>query len=182
MVVSPPRAKLSESASFSGATSRPGAATKRPVPAKPRQSLKRVLTDERERERRSVSHGRGRSISLMRSATAPIVPGLKREASEAPSLASIPAADSQLKANRPGVLNSKRFSQREVDLSSLAPEVNPKVKKQLNIKAELKEAISALKKPNREQAGKDIVESAEKRAASASHSRSEFTHSLKDSS
>jgi DNA replication regulator SLD3 len=176
MVVSPPKAKLSKSASFSGAISRPGAATKRPVPAKPRQSLKRVLTNEKERDRRSVSHGRGRSISLMRSATAPIVPGLKREASEAPSLSTIPAADSQppLKANRPGVLNSKRFSQREVDLSSLAPDVNPKVKKQLNIEAELKEAISALKKPNRELAGKDIVESAAKRTASASHSRSQF--------
>jgi hypothetical protein len=111
----------------------------------------------------------------MRSATATIVPGLKREASEAPSLSSIPAAESQsLKASRPGVLSSKRFSQREVDLSSLAPEVNSKAKKQANIEAELKEAISALKKPNRKLAGKDIVESAEKRTAPASHSRSEF--------
>jgi DNA replication regulator SLD3 len=174
-VLSPPKAKLSKSASFSGATSRPGAATKRPIPAKSRHSLKRVLTDERERERRSVSHGRGRSMSLMRSATAPNIPGLKREASEAPSLSSIPSADSQpLKANRPGVLNSKRFSQREVDMSSLAREANPKAKKQLSIEPELKEAISALKKPNRELAGKDIVENAEKRAASASHSRSKF--------
>ena len=175
VVVSPPKPKLSKSASFSGAISRPGAATKRPVPAKPRQSLQRVLTDERERERRTVSHSRGRSMSLMRSATAPIVPGLKREASEAPSLSSIPTVDSQsLKANRPGVLNSKRFSHREVDLSSLAPEVNLKAKKQANIDAELKEAISALKKPNRELAGKDIVETAEKRAASASRSRSKL--------
>ena len=174
MVVSPPKAKLSKSSSFSGPTSRPGAATKRPVPAKLQQSLKRVLTDEKARDRRSMSHGRGRSISLMRSATAPIVPGLKREASEAPSLSGIPAADSQsLKASRLGVLNSKRFSQREVDLTSLAPDVNPKAKKQLNIEAELKEAISALKKPNRELAGRDVAESAEKRTASAPHSRSE---------
>ena len=109
----------------------------------------------------------------MRSATAPITPGLKREISEAPSLSSIPVADSQsLKANRPGVLNSKRFSQREVDLGSLAPEGNTKARKQLGIDAELKEAISALKRPNRELAGRDIVETAEKRAASASHSRS----------
>jgi hypothetical protein len=114
-------------------------------------------------------------MSLMRSATAPIVPGLKREASEAPSLSSIPTSDSQsLKPNRPGVLNSKRFSQREVDLSSLALEVNSKQKKKANIEAELKEAISALKKPNRELVGKDIVETAEKRAASVSHSRSKL--------
>lgn len=175
VVASPPKAKLSKSLSFSGSASRPGAATKRPVPAKPQQSLKRVLTDERERDRRSVSHGRGRSISLMRSATAPTVPGLKREASENPSLSSIPAADPQSwKANRPGVLHSKRFSQREVDLSSLAPDINSKAKKQLNIEAELKVAISALKKPNRELAGKDIVETAEKRTLSGSHSRSMF--------
>lgn len=174
-MISPPKPKLSKSASFSGAGSRPGAATKRPVPAKPRQSLTRVLTDERERERRSTSHGRGRSMSLMRSATAPIIPGLKREASEAPSLSGIPAAESQsLKASRPGVLASKRFSQREVDLSSLAPEGSSKASKQANIDAELKDAIAAVKKPNRELAGKDIVETAEKRTASASHSRSEF--------
>lgn len=113
-------------------------------------------------------------MSLMRSATAPIVPGLKREASEAPSLSSIPTADAQsLEAKRPGVLSSKRFSQREVDFSSLAaPEVNPKAKKQAKIEMELKEAISALKKPNRELVGKDIVETAEKRTASASHARS----------
>ena len=179
VVISPPKAKLSKSASFSGATSRPGAATKRAVPAKPRPSLHRVLTDERERNRRSAARGPGRSISLMRSATAPIIPGLKREASEAPCLSSISVADSQsLTASRPGVLNSKRFSQREVDLSSLAPEVNCRAKKQLNIEAELKEAISALKKPNRELAGKNIVETAEKRAAGLTRSRSQFISSF----
>jgi hypothetical protein len=109
----------------------------------------------------------------MRSATAPIIPGLKREPSEAPSLSVISAVDMSLKANRPGVFNSKRFSQREVDLSSLVPEVNPKIQRKLNIEAELKEAISALKKPDRQLAGKCIVETAEKRVASASHSRSQ---------
>jgi hypothetical protein len=103
----------------------------------------------------------------------PAVPGLKRETSEAPSLSGIPFAESQpLAANRGGVLNSKRFSRREVDLSSLAPDVNAKAKKQAIIDAELKEAISGIKKPNRELAGKVLVETAEKRSASASHSRS----------
>jgi DNA replication regulator SLD3 len=109
----------------------------------------------------------------MRSLTMPSMPGLKRETSETPSLSSIPFANSKpVHANRGGVLTSKRFSQREIDLSLLAPD-NSKAKKQANIEAELKDAISALKKPNRELAGKDIVETAEKRAAtSASHSRS----------
>ncbi|KUJ20411.1 uncharacterized protein LY89DRAFT_442789 [Mollisia scopiformis] len=167
VVVSPPRPKLSKSASFSGAPSRPGAATKRPVPAKPRHSLKRVLTDDR--ERRSMSRGPNKAISLMRSATMPIVPGMKREASEAPSLSSIPSADSQtVEANRGGLLNSRRFSRREIDLSAMAPKPNAKAEKQAVIQAELKEAISALKKPNRELAGKSIVETAEKRSASIS--------------
>lgn len=103
--------------------------------------------------------------------------GVKRETSEAPSLSNIPTADSQsLEANRGGVLKSKRFFQREVDLSSLAHEGsgNTKAKKQAIIEAELKDAISALKKPNRELAGKSLVETAEKRAASASHTRSEL--------
>jgi len=105
----------------------------------------------------------------MRSAT-PSIPGLKREASEALSLNSIPMADSQsLSVNRGGVLKSKKFSSREVDLSAMA--VDTKSKK-ASIEAELKDAISALKKPNRQLAGQSIVDTAEKRAASAIHSRS----------
>lgn len=138
-----------------------------------------MLTDDR--ERRSMSRGPNKAIALMRSATMPTMPGVKREGSEVPSLSSIPTADSQsLEANRGGVLKSKRFFQREIDLSSLAPEGsgNTKAKKQAIIEAELKEAISALKKPNRELAGKSLVETAEKRAASASHTRSELARRI----
>ncbi|TVY85370.1 hypothetical protein LSUE1_G000294 [Lachnellula suecica] len=169
VAISPPKPRLSKSSSFSG-LSRPGAATKRPVPGKPRRSLQRVLTDDR--ERRSVSRGPERAISLMRSATMPSVPGLKREISEAPSLSGIPFAESQpLAANRGGVFNSKRFSRREVDLGSLVPDPNAKAKKNASIDAALKEAISVLKRPNRELAGKELVETAEKRSLSASQSR-----------
>jgi hypothetical protein len=59
-------------------------------------------------------------------------------------------------------------------LSSLALEVNSKAKKQASIEAELREAISALKKPNRELAGKSLAETAEQRSA-YSHSRSMST-------
>ena len=173
--MSPPKPKLSKSAGSSNAPSRPGAATKRPVPLKPRRSLQRVLTDDR--ERRSMSRGPNKAIALMRSATMPTMPGVKREASEAPSLSSIPSADSQsTEANRGGVLKSKRLFQREVDLSNLASEGigNTKAKKQAIIQAELKDAISALKKPNRELAGKSQVDTAEKRAASATHARSKL--------
>lgn len=173
VVVSPPKARLSKAASFSGSQSKPGAATKRPVPVKrrPDQSLKRVLTDDRE-QRRSMSRGPGRAISLMRSATMSMVPGLKREGSEVPSMSSIPSADSQsVEANRGGLLNSRRFSQREIDLSAMVPKANNRAEKQAVVEAELKEAISALKKPNRELAGRSIVETAEKRSASISRSK-----------
>lgn len=75
-----------------------------------------------------------------------------------------------LEANRGGVLKSKRFSRREMDLSSLVPAPAAKAKTQVNIEAELKEAISALKKPNRELAGKTQIENAEKRSAMAAMS------------
>lgn len=170
VVVTPARPRLSKSASFSSAPSRPGAATKRPVPVKPRRSLQRVLSEDR--ERRSMSRGPSRAISLMRSAT---IPGLKRESSEPLSLSSIPVAEPQpLQVNRGGFVKSKRFAQREVDLSSLAPEANLKAKKQAIIDAELKDAISALKRPNRELAGKVLAETAEKRSTAASCSRSEL--------
>lgn len=153
--------------------SRPGAVTKRPVPPKVRRSLQRVLTDER--HKRSGSRGPAGVISLMRSATAPVVPGLKRESSESPLLENIPIAESQsLAVSRGGVLKTKKFSQREVDLSNLGPGNDTKSKKP-SLEAELKEAISALKRPNRQLAGQLMVETAERRTASASvNSRSEL--------
>ncbi|KAG9238721.1 DNA replication regulator SLD3-domain-containing protein [Amylocarpus encephaloides] len=170
VAISPPRPRLSKSSSFSVAPSRPGAATKRPVPVKPRRSLQRVLTDER--ERRSISRGPERAMSLLRSATMPAIPSIKRENSEAPSLSGIPYAASQtVEGNRSGVIKSKQLARREVDLGSLVPSISSKASKQARIEVELKNAISALKKPNRELAGKDIVETAERRSATTSHIR-----------
>jgi DNA replication regulator SLD3 len=162
-----------KSSTSSAVTSRPGAVTKRPVPSKVRRSLQRVLTDER--HKRSGSRGPSGAISLMRSATAPVVPGLKRESSESPLLESIPSAQSQsLAVSRGGVLKTKKFSQREVDLSNLGPGNDTKSKKP-NLEAELKEAILALKRPNRQLAGQLMVETAERRTASASiNSKSEL--------
>lgn len=113
----------------------------------------------------------------MRSMTAPVIPGLKREDSETPSLSNIPAADAQtMHVNRGGVMKSKKFSQREVDLSNMANMNDAKLKK-ASIEAELREAITALKRPNRQLAGQLQVETAEKRVSSgSSNSRSEWSH------
>lgn len=169
-MASPARPKLMASGSLSAASSRPGGITKRPVSTKARRSLQRVITDER--HAREGSRGASGAISLMRSVTTPAIPGLKRERSETPLLSSIPSAESQsMLVNRGGMLKSKKFSQREVDLSSLAAVNDAKLKK-ASIEAELKDAITALKRPNRQLAGQLQME-AEKRAASAStHSRS----------
>lgn len=164
-ISSPVRPPMKKSSSMSSASSRPGAASKRATLADNRRSLQRVLTDERAQSR-SGSRGPSGAISLMRSATDPIIPGLKREGSETPSLTGIPSMNSQsLYAGRAGVQKSKNFSQREVDLSFNAL-IDPKSKK-VNIEAELKDAISALKRPNRQLAGKAMVESAEKRTVTA---------------
>ncbi|KAI6714623.1 hypothetical protein JHW43_002887 [Diplocarpon mali] len=167
IVVSPPKPKPHKTSNLHGTLSRPGAATKRPVPAKPHQSLKSVLIDDR--ERRSMSRGPNKKISLMKSATMPVIPGMKREASEASSIWSIPMAESHSsRAVRGGVLNSRQFSRREVDLSSMLPEKKSRAKIQASINAELQEAISALKKPNRELAGKKFAEAVENRSLFAS--------------
>jgi DNA replication regulator SLD3 len=172
VVLSPPKPKL-KSSGFSGAPSRPGAATKRPLPPKPRRSLHRVLTDER--ERRSMSRGPDRAMSLLRSASISSVPGLKRETSEVPSLSGIPFSDSQsAEGEKRAVIKSKQLARREVDLGAFGSGMNAKASKQAKLDAELKEAISALKKPNRELAGKAFVDTAERRSASASHSRSKW--------
>lgn len=169
----PPKKQLARSASASGSLSRPGAATKRPITIKPRKSLTRILSDERERERRSASAQPNRKISLLRSATMPVMPGLKREGSEV-SLSSIPTAESQplLAANKGGFTNTKRFGHREVDFASLNRDPDAKAKKQASIDDELKNAIAALKKPNRELAGKTFAETVEQRILPTSLSRS----------
>lgn len=180
VVASPVRPMLKTHRS-SIAAPRPGGITKRRTAAKPRKSLRRVLTDER--HAREGSRGTSGAISLMRSATASTFPGLKREGSETPLLSNIPSADTQaMLVSRGGVLKSKKFSQREVDLNSLSSVNDAKMKK-ANIEAELKDAISALKRPNRQLAAQLQVETAEKLAASISlRSKSKpgpFSHSLR---
>ncbi len=164
-----PANKPSDTASSKMPAPRPGAATKR---AEPRQSLRTLRDNDRAQSRQpSLSRRQSRAISLMRSATAPIFPGLKREASETPSLSSIPATEKQgLLASRAGIASSRKFSQREIDMS-FSSLIDPALKK-ANIDNELKDAISALKRPNRHLAGQSMVELAEKRAlATTSQSR-----------
>lgn len=94
-----------------------------------------------------------------------MIPRLKRETSDI-SLAAIPL-------DRVGIQKSKRLSQREVDLSAVSQVTEAKLKKKASVEQELKGAIAALKRPNPRLAVKELMESAERRAAgSGSNARS----------
>ena len=143
---------------------KPGAPAKRVTATKKEneRSLQRVLSNER--MRRSVSRGPGGTIALLRSASATAIPGLKREGSE-PLLGMIP------KTGEAVAVKEKNVSIFSRSAGSLANNADAKAKKKERLEAELKEAISALKKPNRALAGKAIVEEAEKRTAQPKSSK-----------
>jgi len=168
-VIQPPPPKEKTMKSAVPLKSRPGAPMKRPSTSKrdEEKSLERVLS--RERLRRSVSRGPSGALALMRSASATMIPGLKREGSE-PLMAMIPRAEtSSLKEKSANVFSWETSSANAEDA---------KAKKKALLDAELKDAISALKKPNRALAVKDLVEAAEKRASvGTSQLRSELAKS-----
>ncbi|KAI1174912.1 DNA replication regulator SLD3-domain-containing protein [Nemania sp. FL0916] len=135
--------------------SKPSGVTKRPAPPKSTKTLERSLSKETERNRRSISRGPSGVIALMRSASMPTVPRLKREGSERRSLASIPKADS--------------MTGREQHVSSAGPisaqrRAETKEKKDALVRAELQDAISTLRRPNRDVVGKAMAEADERRA------------------
>ncbi|SLM40995.1 DNA replication regulator Sld3 [Lasallia pustulata] len=157
-IPSPVRKPLAKAASTSHVLPRPGAPMQRPQMRKPRKTLERVLTDEASAPQRPQP-------SLLRSATDSMIPRLKRETSDI-SLAAIPL-------DRVGIQKSKRLSQREVDLSAVSQVTEAKLKKKASVEQELKGAIAALKRPNPRLAVKELMESAERRAAgSGSNARS----------
>ncbi|KAK4101685.1 hypothetical protein N658DRAFT_566671 [Parathielavia hyrcaniae] len=151
---SPPKERASKPAS--AAKPKPGAPIKRAAPSKRdrARTLERALSVER--SRRSVSQGPAAAIALLRSATQTVIPGLKRETSDSSLMGLIPRADSKSLRERPSSIFSRSISLGGADM---------KAQKKAQVDAELKDAISALKKPNRTLAVKDIVEAADKRAS-----------------
>ncbi|OTA57705.1 hypothetical protein K449DRAFT_335204 [Hypoxylon sp. EC38] len=156
LMMPPPKPKLKKPEKPPPAVrpkSRPGSAAKRSVPSKPTGTLESALSEETVMHRRSMSRGPSGVIALMRSASTTM---LKRENSEPLSMASIPRADSatsQRKSSHPiAPAPPKRRSEED------------KAKKDALVKAQLKDAISLLRRPNRDVVGKDIAETAERRA------------------
>jgi len=87
------------------------------------------------------------------------VPGLKREASET-LLGMVPKKQAAPVKERPANTFKRAASQSSID----SEKANMK---KAQVEAELRDAISALKRPNRALAGKEIVDAAEKRATAS---------------
>lgn len=153
MAASPPKSKK-PSALNERVPAKPGSTLKRSVSgASGTRSLEKVFESDQQKwkaSRRPVD-----VLARMRSATPATIPGLKREASEPLGLGGIPQGNRTLKERSRNVLSRS---------ASTAGTEGTKSIKQAKMEAELKEAISAIKKPNRHMAGMAIVEEAEKRA------------------
>lgn len=166
VAASPPKPKK-PSASNEKAPAKPGSILKRSVSgASGTRSLEKVFESDQQKwkaSRRPVD-----VLARMRSATPATIPGLKREASEPLGLGNIPQGNNTLKERSRNVLSRSTSTTGTDDTKAL---------KQAKMEAELREAISAIKKPNRHMVGKVIAEEAEKRAGSSSspHPRSKST-------
>lgn len=123
---------------------KPGAPIPRSGSRKHRRTLERVLTDDRSRHKRQLP-------TLARSATEPILQ-VKREVRDT-SLSSIPL-------NKVPI--SKRYTQREIDLQAASQNTKSKHKK-MKLDQELQGAIAAIKRPDPKMAGREFVETVEKR-------------------
>lgn len=151
----PKSRSLEDSESVVKSKSKSSSATKRPT-SKSSKTLESVLSKETEKHRRSMSRGPSGVIALMRSASTSM---LKREASEPLSISNIPKADSitskDSTSRAPTLVPIKRRSEGE------------RAKKDALVKAELHDAISALKRPNRDVVGKAMAEADERRATTS---------------
>ncbi|KAM0290225.1 hypothetical protein ACHAO9_005362 [Fusarium lateritium] len=153
VIVKPSRPKALRRTS-SKRSPKPGAVIKRSASGQPTRTLQRALSTEQQ-SRRSVSRGPSNMIALMRSATSTSLPGIKREASDPAIVKSVLNAEPDLMNRRSGPLSRSSSVSNLQDLRS---------NKKVQVEAELKEAISSLRKPNREVVGKALAEAAERRA------------------
>lgn len=104
-------------------------------------------------------------IALMRSATTTSLPGIKREASDS-------ALAKSVLGNEPDLMNRKSGPlSRSSSVSNLQ---DVKYSKKAQVDAQLKDAISSLRKPNREVVGKALAEAAERRATVSSSAKSKY--------
>lgn len=146
---------------------KPGAVAKRSVSGQPTRTLQRALSTEQQ-SRRSISRGPSNMIALMRSATTTSLPGIKREASDPALAKSVLGCDPDLINRKSGPLSRS---------SSVSNLQDVKFSKKAQVEAELRDAISSLRKPNRQVVGRALAEAAERRATVSSSAKSKYQNS-----
>lgn len=104
-------------------------------------------------------------IALMRSATSTSLPAMKREGSEPATLQAMLNEESSLFNKRQGSLSRS---------SSVSTLQDVKANKKALVEAQLKDAISALRKPNREVVGKAMAEAEERKLSTGFSAKSKF--------
>lgn len=158
VAASPPKSKKPVAPVAANAFVKPGSATKRPGAARASapKSLEKLF--ESDQQKRKASRRMVDPLARMRSATPAAIPGLKREGSEPLGFDRIQHEDKSLGERSRNILS------RSVSTSGTE---DPKAQKKAKVEAELKEAISALKKPNRQMVSQSIAEEAAKRTGSS---------------
>jgi DNA replication regulator SLD3 len=150
---SPPKRKAMKPPTISRKSGEP----KEPDAKKSRRTLARVATDT------TAIAQRRPTPSLNRSTTdSALLNGIKREGSEVP-LGAIPFQRSPSNAARQSLSQFKHLKGREIDLTTPSAAVSAKMKQKKRVEEDLKEAITALKKPNRDLAVGGYVNDLEKR-------------------
>ncbi|KAF2255739.1 hypothetical protein BU26DRAFT_512701 [Trematosphaeria pertusa] len=146
------------------ATSRKSSDPKEPDTKKPRRALGRVATDTT-----GQTSQRRATPSLSRSATdSALIDGIKREGSEVP-LSAIPFQRSPSAAARQAMSQFKHLKGREIDLVAPSAAAAAKMKQKKRVEEDLKEAITALKKPNRGLAAGSYADDIERRGLGLSN-------------
>ncbi|KAF5000661.1 hypothetical protein FGRMN_1594 [Fusarium graminum] len=153
IIVKPSRPKILRRSS-SKRSPKPGAVAKRSASGQPTRTLQRALSTEQQ-SRRSVSRGPSNMIALMRSATSTSLPSIKRETSDPSLIKSVLNTEPDLMNRKSGPLSRS---------SSMSNLQDVRSNKKVQVEAELRDAISSLRKPNREIVGKALAEAAERRA------------------
>lgn len=102
-------------------------------------------------------------IALMRSATSTSLPGVKREGSEPAALRNVSKGELNSMAQRRSSLSRSNSTNNLEDA---------RASKKAQVEAELKDAISALRKPNREVVGVALAEAAQHRATTNQSAKS----------
>jgi DNA replication regulator SLD3 len=139
------------------ATSRKSGDSNEPESKKPRRSLTRVATDT---TGQSIKR---RNTSLARSTTdSALINGIKREGSEI-RLSAIPLQRSPSQAAKRSMSQMRILKGREIDLETTSAAAAAKIRQKKRVEDDLKDAITALKKPNRGLAAGNYANDVEQR-------------------